>query len=174
MLRGKLRALFVTATMLASAPMLMGAQGRTNDFQGRILAAHNQEREELGEAPLRWDASLAADAQRWADYLARSGKFQHAPDGDGPPEGENLWSGTKGYYSLEAMVGLWIDEKRDFKPGVFPDNSTTGNVEDVGHFTQVAWRSTHQVGCALASGSREEILVCRYSQAGNYVGERPF
>jgi hypothetical protein len=30
------------------------------------------------------------------------------------------------------------------------------------------------VGCAEATSTREDILVCRYSAAGNYLGERPF
>jgi len=36
------------------------------------------------------------------------------------------------------------------------------------------WRDTRAVGCAIARGAREDVLVCRYSQAGNYIGERPF
>ena len=71
-------------------------------------------------------------------------------------------------------VAGWVREKRYFKPGAFPANSTTGRWEDVGHYTQLMWRDTRQVGCALATGAREDVLVCRYSAAGNYVGERPF
>ena len=72
------------------------------------------------------------------------------------------------------MVSAWVREKRYFKPGTFPNNSITGNVEDVGHFTQVAWRDSREVGCAVARSDREDILVCRYTQAGNYIGEQPF
>ena len=72
------------------------------------------------------------------------------------------------------MVEAWAREKRFFHPGLFPDNSTTGEVEDVGHYTQMVWRVPTQVGCAEASGVREDILVCRYAEAGNCIGERPF
>ena len=72
------------------------------------------------------------------------------------------------------MVGAWVREKQFFRPGVFPNNSTTGRVEDVGHYTQLVWRATTEVGCAQASSEREDILVCRYAEAGNYRGERPF
>ena len=81
--------------------------------------------------------------------------------------------GTRGYYAPEAMVDAWVREKRYFKPGVFPYNSTTGRVEDVGHYTQLVWRATSQVGCAEAASAAEDILVCRYAEAGNYIGERP-
>jgi hypothetical protein len=36
------------------------------------------------------------------------------------------------------------------------------------------WRSTGKVGCALAHGRRDEFMVCRYSEGGNVMGERPF
>jgi hypothetical protein len=71
------------------------------------------------------------------------------------------------------MVGLWIAEKGHFKPGVFPDNSRTGDVRDVSHYTQVIWARTNEVGCAIASNMREDILVCRYKQPGNVLMQRP-
>lgn len=143
-------------------------------FDQRILAAHNREREGLGLAPLHWNAALAIAARAWADHLATTGRFEHAPENNASPEGENLWAGTKGYYRPEAMVDAWIREKRFFRPGTFPDNSTTGKVEDVGHYTQVVWRATREVGCAEARSHSEDILVCRYAEAGNYRGEQPF
>ena len=156
------------------APLLMGSTGLTNNSDVRILAAHNRERSQLGLPPLRWNASLAQSSQAWAKHLTETGKFEHAEERADQPVGENLWAGSKGYYSAEAMVDAWIREKRYFKRGLFPDNSLTGNVADVGHYTQLVWKDTGQVGCALATGSREEVLVCRYSDAGNYRGETPF
>jgi hypothetical protein len=174
MLQGRRIAFAASALVAAVAPLLMGFLDQSSDFQDRVLAQHNLERAEVGVPPLRWNASLAVSAQRWADHLAETGRFEHAPENPRAPQGENLWAGTRGYFSPEAMVNAWIREKRYFKPGVFPDNSTTGDVEAVGHFTQLAWRDTGQVGCAKATSRREDILVCRYAQAGNYIGEQPF
>ncbi len=143
-------------------------------FDQRLLAAHNAAREHLGIAPLQWDSGLAAAAANRANQLAVSHVFQHAPDNAMSPQGENIWGGTKGYYSPEDMVNAWADEKQYFKPGIFPQNSTTGKIEDVGHFTQLAWKDTTKVGCAVAEDAEYDILVCRYSPAGNYDGERPF
>lgn len=143
-------------------------------FDRRILAVHNRERQNLGLEPLSWNQALAQSARQWAEHLAATGRFEHAPENRSTPEGENLWAGTKGYYPPEAMVGAWIQEKKFFRPGPFPANSTTGRVEDIGHYTQVVWRATRQVGCAQAASANEDILVCRYGEAGNYRGEWPF
>lgn len=160
---------------LAALPLLVGTTGVGSDLDRRVLAAQNRERAMVGVPPLAWDAQLAADARRWADHLAASNRFYHAPDEPGAdPQGENLWSGTSGYYSPEAMVGLWAGEKRDFRPGTFPANSRTGDVEDVGHYTQLVWRRTRSVGCAVARGHGDDVLVCRYATAGNVLGETPF
>ncbi|UZK67723.1 CAP domain-containing protein [Sphingomonas sp. M1-B02] len=164
-----LRLLTATAT-----PLLMGSTGLTTNLDQRVLAAHNRERAATGTPPLRWDAGLAASAKAWAEHLAAASRFEHAPENPTTPEGENLWAGTKDHYSAEAMVDAWIREKRYFKRGKFPNNSVTGRVADIGHYTQVVWRDTGQVGCAMAKGRAEDILVCRYSDAGNYEGEVPF
>lgn len=159
--------------LMLAAPVLIGGTGTANNFDARVLAAHNRERAALGVVPLRWNEDLAASARGWADHLAATGGFHHAPESKIDPEGENLWAGSKGYFTPERMVDGWIREKRFYKAGVFPNNSSTGRVSDVGHYTQLIWRATTQVGCATATGGREDVLVCRYAQAGNYVGERP-
>lgn len=169
-----LRRLAAFSFLCLAAPALMGATSLAPFFDARILAVHNRERATLGIAPLRWNSDLAVSAQRWADHLAATGSFEHAPELPTNPQGENLWAGTKGYYPLEARIEAWIREKRYFKPGTFPDNSVTGKVADVGHYTQLMWRDTHEVGCAQATGAREDVFVCRYSSAGNYIGERAF
>ena len=160
--------------VLVAAPWMMGAVPPGPSFEDRVLTEHNRERAALGLVPLAWDDTLAQAAQGWADHLAATGRFEHAPEDRKTPEGENLWAGTRGSYAPESMVDAWIREKKYFRPGVFPDNSTTGRVEDVGHYTQLIWRATSQVGCAHAASQAEDILVCRYSEAGNYRGERPF
>lgn len=154
-------------------PFMTGATGVSSGFKTRILAAHNIERAAMGVPPLAWDADLAQGAQQWADNLAASGHFAHSPQTEREEIGENLWTGTKGYYAPENMVGAWVREKKFFKLGRFPDNSTTGRVADVGHYTQLVWRETGSVGCARSANAEAEFLVCRYSDAGNYIGESP-
>lgn len=160
--------------LLLSSPLMIGGTTARADFNQRLLAAHNAVRASVGVTPLVWNAALAADARVWANELAATGKFEHSPDEPGKPlQGENLWAGTPRAFSPEAMVHLWTVEEADYHPGVFPNNSRSGDVEHVGHYTQMIWRASRQVGCATAVGAREEFLVCRYSEAGNVYGERP-
>lgn len=160
--------------LLAVTPMMAGATGLTNNWQARVLAEQNRERFALGLQPLGWSDSLAASAQAWADHLAATGGFEHAPQRPQNLQGENLWAGTRGYFSAEAMVDGWLVEKRNYQPGTFPNNSRTGSYHDVGHYTQIVWSRTHSVGCAMAKSAVEDLLVCRYSQVGNVIGERPY
>lgn len=160
--------------LLVLSPILLGAEGLRDNFDDRLLAAQNRARYAVGEPPLKWDQELARSAQSWAKYLAQSGKFEHSKDKPGTPaEGENLWAGTTGAYGAESMVGLWTSEKRNYMPGIFPNVSRTGDVEDVGHYTQIIWARSTAVGCDLERGRSEDILVCRYKQAGNVIGQNP-
>jgi len=137
-------------------------------WETRILNLHNRERTAVGALPMVWDATLAAGAATYGLELARRGELVHST----VPEGENLWMGTRGAYSVEQMVGSWIGEKRLFRPGIFPNVSTSGQWSDVGHYSQMIWPSSIRLGCAMNSASRSDILVCRYAPAGNVRGQR--
>jgi cysteine-rich secretory family protein len=174
--QGKAGRLAAAATLALMSVFLLGGVGRTTNFDSRLLAAHNRERTAAGIAALEWDGALAADAAEWARYLAELNDLEHSPDDpdEMDPQGENLWLGTQSHFSPEDMVVTWIEEKRHFKPGIFPDNSRTGDLDDIGHYTQLMWRDTERVGCAVEANGEYDILVCRYSAAGNVIGERPF
>ena len=141
------------------------------DMAARILAVHNRERARVGAPALAWDVNLAAEAGAYAVDLARLGRLQHASAEARQGQGENLWLGTRGAYGIEEMVDSWANERRRFRPGTFPDVSSSGAGSDVGHYTQMIWRGTTRVGCALRSSSRWDVLVCRYSPSGNVVGQ---
>lgn len=171
--RGKLAA--VAAAALASATLSAGAQARTQSritypLSVSVLIAHNQERARWGVHPLKWDAALAASADRYAAELARTGRWGHSPKSWRPGQGENLWMGTRGAYSVETMLSGWLSERKWFRPGVFPAVSRTGKWSDVGHYTQMVTRNSTAVGCAIRSSRQWDYLVCHYNPSGNING----
>lgn len=139
-----------------------------------MMKSHNQARAEVRVPPLIWDTSLSEDALRYAQKLADEDIFEHDPQADiNPPQGENLWKGTRGAFGYEQMSGAWIGEKTLYKDGLFPDVITKGHWSAVGHYTQIIWSKTTHLGCAIASNARNDFLVCRYSPAGNVIGQNP-
>lgn len=169
------RAAGAKAAALSIAGLLLCAAApiqRLEDFKGRVLLSHNQERGRLGIAPLVWSDALAVNAAKWAAHLSTLPTLEHDESLD--VEGENLWRGTRGAYSPEDMVNLWIDERRVFINKPFPAVSSTGDIEDVGHYTQLIWRSTTLVGCAVAEAGEDEVMVCRYMEGGNVMTEMTY
>ncbi|HEV2748053.1 MAG TPA: CAP domain-containing protein [Allosphingosinicella sp.] len=148
------------------------ASPKLDDFATRILAAHNRYRAAVGVPALRWDTRLAAAARRYAPKLAAFGSLVHSPREDRPGQRENLWRGRAGSSGPEAMVDYWASGRRSFRPGIFPNVSTTGNSNDVSHYTQIIWRGTTDVGCALHRSPRWDYLICRYAPPGNVDGQR--
>jgi Cysteine-rich secretory protein family len=164
---------FTIGLAAAAAALSTPAVGQTSfaaQFPTRILAAHNGERARAGVAPLVWDNALGTAAAAYAQQMAMTGRFEHSDRSQRRGTGENLWMGTHGAFSIEAMVGGWASEKRFFAPGTFPNVSRSGDWEDVGHYTQMIWPTTTRIGCALASTPRIDYLVCRYATAGNIDG----
>lgn len=138
-----------------------------------MLRGHDTARAAVGVAPIAWSDALAADARRYADTLTRTGRFEHSAQPIGPGrEGENLWTSTRDAYSFDEMIGHWVEEGRDFINLPTPAFSRTGRWQDVAHYTQIVWRGSTAMGCALATNATDDYLVCRYSPPGNVVGQR--
>ncbi len=145
----------------------------------QILDAHNAYRTEVNVPALTWSDELAQYAQSWANELAtnRGCNMQHRPHDDNDPwnqkYGENIFSGGGTNWSPTVLdaVSDWASEKKDFNPDSKECNS--GGI--CGHYTQMVWKSTTQVGCGVATCSDGNVIVvCNYNPAGNMVGEKPF
>mmetsp|Transcript_7773 Transcript_7773/g.21166 ORF Transcript_7773/g.21166 Transcript_7773/m.21166 type:complete len:97 (+) Transcript_7773:2-292(+) len=78
--------------------------------------------------------------------------------------GENL---AMGYDSMEAVVDAWYKEEKDY------DYDNPQFSMETGHFTQVVWKETTELGCAIAvcPDSDEKIYVCQYNPPGNYLNQ---
>src|SRR3984957_8841113 len=130
-----------------------------------MLAPHNMVRARAGIPPLAWSDRLAARAQDWADTLLAQNRFDHRPNSN---YGENLFEIRGGAASPAQVVRDWAEEARDYD---YRSNTCRGVC---GHYTQIVWGKTHDVGCAVATDSRREVWVCNYDPPGNIIGYRPY
>ena len=163
----------LAAAVLATAPAAAASTltiPPASAFAMKVVALHNRVRAGAGVAPIYWDHSLALHADLYAAELARTGRWAHSPQSARAGQGENLWMGTRGVFSVDQMVGAWASERRLFRPGAFPQISRNGNWAQVGHYTQMIWPTSLRVGCAVRSSARDDYLVCRYSPSGNVMG----
>jgi uncharacterized protein YkwD len=130
-----------------------------------MVGAHNQLRSQVGVPALRWSRDLAGYAQAWANRLAREDRLYHHAH---PVYGENLFLIDGGRTRAANVVASWADERRIYD---YRTNSCGGRC---GHYTQIIWKATAQVGCARAESGNTQVWVCEYNPPGNIVGERPY
>ena len=98
----------------------------------------------------------------------RLGDFQ-VQSGEIIRDARLVWK-THGTLAPEQLVDMWSREKRMLQPGLFPAVSNTGRWEDVAHYTQMIWKTTTHVGCAIYRDGTWDYLICRYSPPGNRDG----
>jgi hypothetical protein len=134
-----------------------------------FLDSHNAERALFGSRPLQWDPQLAASAKAYAVQLTSAGQLVHSSREGRKNVRENLLQ-TRPNEASSKLIAVWVAEKRYFKPGIFPNVSTTGDWYAIGHFTQMVWPTTTHVGCAVNGDRRSQWFVCHYSPPGNRDG----
>lgn len=143
-------------------PKPAGTAGLSADAQA-ILNAHNAYRAKHCVGLLTWSASLATQAQNWANQCTKNGNlFAHSGFNG---YGENLaWGGGLG---AKAAVDLWYAEVSKY------NFSSPAWSNAVGHFTQLVWRATTQVGCGVATCGGQRLWVCQYTPPGNWNVNNP-
>jgi len=143
-----------------------------------MLAAHNWIRANAvpvpspALAPLVWSETVAESARQWAATCEGG----HDPNNDGE-YGENWrsWSAPGSLTAVEVVIGSgWAKEGERYD---YASNTCDGGfVLNCGHYTQIVWRDTVEVGCAVqvcpdglaTDAGQKEYWVCRYAPPGNY------
>jgi pathogenesis-related protein 1 len=157
-----------------------GGVGEPAELAG-ITMFHNQVRAMVQTTPalpfLTWNASLAQTAAQWVakctDVEAPIGLVDHnAGRSDGHPYyvGENIFA-SGGAATAQQAVQLWAQEASNYN---YATNTCNGIC---GHYTQLVWRDTHEVGCALGNCPGLQFpstIVCDYGPGGNVNGAPPY
>jgi len=182
--------LMLTVTDVQS-PHPYGPMNLTGEQKAIILDHHNKLRRQEGSSSMElmaWNESLAETAM----MLAKQCRFDHwhktaveLPSGGWVPRrGQNLAMNTVKFESYTYGIQLWYDEKIGYNYDTRQcDTSKVSEAGTCGHYTQVVWASSRQVGCTYAvcngltqkgkqmknaqKGTKVFYLVCDYLPAGN-------
>lgn len=143
------------------------------------LRTHNCARKTVVPAPatpilpLHWSTALANTAQNYANQCI----WAHSGAGG---LGENLHASAPPSAAQSAAASSWASEFANYSYG---SNSCAAG-QQCGHYTQMVWRNTTQLGCGIANCSTNSpfgssfpnwtIVVCNYSPPGNYNGQKPY
>lgn len=127
------------------------------------LKAHNELRERHGAPPLTWSDECYAAAKRQADACQASGCLAHGnTEGPSGRHGQNAFFAMPAPSVQEAVEG-WYDEMTD------PGHDFNRDFQNgTGHFTQVVWAGSREVGVAKSADG--QFVIANYFPAGNMMG----
>jgi uncharacterized protein YkwD len=124
---------------------------------------HNKLRALHGAPSLKHDPELTKHAQHWADYLAKTNKFQHSECRIGKKMiGENIAMMGGQELSGKDATDMWYEEIQDY------NFNRPGFGGDTGHFTQVVWKNTLEIGVGVAKVGSSTYVVANYYPPGNF------
>lgn len=136
------------------------SRGEERSCQGSqkeaFIRVHNQLRARCGARPLTWSSRAAKKAQELADTC----EMKH---GNAEGMGQNLSMDPSP--NAKKNIMKWFNEYKKYDPDTVSFSASTG------HFTQLVWKGTRQVGCAVKNCGQMNLVVCNYVPTGNMKGE---
>jgi len=142
-------------------------QGSFSTFDIDCLEAHNKYRKQHGAPPLTLSKSLCDFATEWAKHLAGRGTMQHRSNNK---FGENLyakWGSGQLVVKGGDAVDSWYDEIKLY------NFNRPGFASGTGHFTQVVWAGSTELGIGYAEKNGAVFVVANYNPPGNVQGQFP-
>jgi hypothetical protein len=164
--------------------------GHTNplaqDVIDAFVAAHNQARSgpltpppSPPLPPVSWDAILADSVYNYAircqgmngllSHNANRSSDYQALGGSGYV-GENIYGSSGSGATPDDAVSLWMSEASSY-------DYASGNIGSAGHYTQIVWRDSVRIGCAIVDCpalTYHNTVICDYAPGGNISGQKPY
>jgi hypothetical protein len=163
-----------------------GTNPLTQDVINAFVAAHNAARSgplnptpNPALPPVSWDPILANSAYNYTALCqGASGLLSHNANrstdyqalGGSGYVGENIYATTANTVAPADAVNDWMTEAPQF-------NYAADDIGDGGHYTQVVWRASIRIGCAIVNCPNltyHDSVLCDYSPGGNIVGQEPY
>ncbi|RYP93149.1 hypothetical protein DL770_000723 [Monosporascus sp. CRB-9-2] len=156
-----------------------------DDFEGNALYHHNLHRANHSSPEVEWDSEIAG----YASNTAATCVFAHDMDQGNGNYGQNIamWATSSGAEELGAAgaikmatTDMWYNgEFSKYLPSYYgQDTPDMSNFEAWGHLTQLVWKSSTRLGCAVQFCPRGSMssdmdawyMVCNYGPPGNVGG----
>jgi hypothetical protein len=158
--------------------LLFFLQSHASDFEEKGLDLHNEYRKLHKSSMMRLNITLNRRSDVCAKYYARKGDIDHSCPYKSTNMGENLylsWRTGGPNDPTEAHVlraiKLWYDEIEDYN---FEDPRASKVGKMVGHFTQLVWNASRQLGVGVYEHNLKTVVVALYTPRGNiYVKYSP-
>ena len=171
-----------------------GGTGEPSNLTGMTLY-HNQVRAAVdttgvagGALPyVQWDPNLEALAAAWVAQCIdtdNNGLVDHSSSASRTNAagyayvGENIYAGSGPVTAHDAVFGTfgWQTEGAYY---TYATNTCSGSSPSgtCGHYTQLVWRDTLHIGCALydcPNLTYHYSVVCNYGPGGNIGNEQPY
>ena len=151
--------------LLFSSLLSISQSTLTPEQKQELVDRHNYYRTKAGAPPVVWSDKIADEAYIWAKKIAKMDKMVHS----NTDYGENIYVSTEAP-DLSEVVDLWASEQKYYHG----EKISYDNYHLFGHYTQIIWAKTTEIGCAEAvSKSGKHYWVCQYNPPGNYIGQKP-
>jgi len=147
-----------------------------------MLETHNKLRKKYNSPPLKYSKSLENAAKVWAKKLQKDGCGMVHSKGEVGNYGENLfWAsplttiqtdsrGNQKRSSITQKIKAKEVTEAWYSEVEFYDYETDSCKEGemCGHYTQLIWNTTKEIGCAaLSCSDNSQVWVCEYNPGGN-------
>ncbi|KAL3315380.1 hypothetical protein Ciccas_005987 [Cichlidogyrus casuarinus] len=180
------------------AIVVIGAMGLTKKERDDFLNNHNRMRRLLlagkvrgqpkarSMRTMRWDSGLEKTAQMKAkSCVFAHDKFRNRTPSGGSKSpiykwiGQNLalFGSTASKFDIQQGVRSWWAENRYYNY----KTNTCKSGKQCGHYTQIAWAKTTNLGCAYQKCAKNRripmpwvLIVCNYAPGGNIVKMKPY
>ena len=150
---------------------------KKNDFNWdayytELVNTHNNLRRKHGLTFLVKDSKLEKFAQETANDSLIAGTLKLGESyRNGQYYGQNLYLGSGNPHTGKYVTEYWYSENANYNYSTGKSN----NGATIGHFTQIVWKITQKIGCAVAVGrwkvyKESYYICCYYYPGGNLPG----
>lgn len=185
-----------TASQSSDATSSSATKAISSDYTQGILDAHNNHRLNHSAPGLTWSPELASIAQQIGQSCVYAHETKTGGGGYGKqrrtltsltrehalmyPSGQNIGAGAPPNEIPAMITNAMYNDEIGLYPG-YGGEPDMSNFHKWGHFSQIVWKNTQEVGCATVycpgglanTGSNVSpyFTVCNYKPAGNFAGQ---